>query len=207
MSWLKYAAIALCAVSTRAAEISLDRIDRDTVSLAIGDYKIDEGVYWSIIDNTLTSFTGGFENDGSFYITTDNRLIGLTVSIINLLKTISNSGDWAFNASRTLTPPSYTLSSLNFQNTGSMWFGGDGSLGVPLMTVQSHTWENDGLIVFSLNKRSTSGEVILGASLELGTGTITNDGTVCLINQVYHQTTAIDGSGCFDIGSDSNVWL
>ena len=38
-------------------------------------------------------------------------------------------------------------------------------------------------------------------------GAITNDGTICLSNQVYQQSTVIYGSGCFVTEEDSTIYI
>ncbi|EGV63498.1 hypothetical protein CANTEDRAFT_135304 [Yamadazyma tenuis ATCC 10573] len=195
---------AFSALLANAQDITSNTIDRGTISISLGNTHIYPDVYYSIIDVAVASFTGSFNNEGGFYLTSDSSLIALTASIVGT--SITNSGDWAFNSIQSLTTPDFYLTAtISFSNTGTMWFGGDG-LGVPIMSVLGLSWENDGLMVFSLTTRST-GEVLLGAALGVGTQTITNEGTICLINQVYEQSTKIEGSGCIDIGEDSTVFL
>ncbi|EGV65577.1 hypothetical protein CANTEDRAFT_92443, partial [Yamadazyma tenuis ATCC 10573] len=195
-----------CIALASAVEITTNTIKRGTISLSVGDYTIDEGVYLSIINNADSAFLGSFTNKGGFYITSDSSLIALTASVYTLTGTIDNSGIWSWNSVESLTTPDFELYAATFQNTGTMFFAGDGSVGIPVMSVLASDWDNEGLIVFSLTTRST-GEVLLGSATDSALSSITNDGTICLINQVYHQSTGIDGSGCFDIGADSSVWL
>ena len=65
----------------------------------------------------------------------------------------------------------------------------------------SALWTNTGLLLFYQNQR-TSGTVSLGMPL----GSITNNGQVCLNNQVYEQTTQIKGLGCFT-ANDSTIYI
>ena len=70
------------------------------------------------------------------------------------------------------------------------------------MAITSADWTNNGLIVFYQNQRS-SGNVNLGTPL----GKITNDGQICLYNQVYRQLTEIQGSGCITADEDSTIYI
>ena len=59
------------------------------------------------------------------------------------------------------------------------------------MGLTGKSWNNNELIVAYQNERS-SGSVKFGVIGQ----TITNKGQICLTNQVYQQTSKIDGSGC-----------
>ncbi|RLV84369.1 Hyphally regulated cell wall protein 3, partial [Meyerozyma sp. JA9] len=193
---------ALSVSSAFAITISQNTVTRGTIAAIAGSTEVSQGVYWSIINNAITNFLGSLQVDGQLFISSNSNLIGLTVELLGVLNSITNNGDISFDSSRTLLAPNYNLVGLRFTNNGNMWLAGDGSVGTPVMSITSASWQNNGLIVFSQRVLS-SGFVTLGTAA----GSITNDGTICLINEVYDQTTAISGSGCFDIGVDSNVWI
>ncbi|EDK44380.1 hypothetical protein LELG_02559 [Lodderomyces elongisporus NRRL YB-4239] len=176
-----------------AITISLDRVTRGTINLSIGDITINSGAYWSIIDNAVSAFVGDLtvQSDAGFYISSTNPLLGLQVTLLGVLNSISNDGIIAFNSLKTLIAPNYNLIGLSFHNTGEIYFAADGT-NPPVFGLTAANWDNSGLIVFYQNHRSE-------ALINLGTPllSITNDGSVCLYSSVYQQLTKIDGSGWY----------
>ena len=82
-----------------------------------------------------------------------------------------------------------------------MYFSASGVL-PSVMALTAASWSNSGLMAFYQNQRS-SGVVSLGTPL----GSITNNGQICLNNEVYQQTTSINGSGCFTANRDSTIYI
>ncbi|RCK59446.1 Cell wall protein IFF4 [Candida viswanathii] len=70
------------------------------------------------------------------------------------------------------------------------------------MSLTAEYWTNNGLLVFYQNQR-TSGSIKLGRSL----GSITNNGQICLYNQVFIQNTDIVGKGCITAQKDSTIYI
>ncbi|EDK37116.2 hypothetical protein PGUG_01214 [Meyerozyma guilliermondii ATCC 6260] len=195
-------AAALSVTGALGITISQDTVTSGPLNAFVGLTKVDAGAYWSIVNNAVSSFLGSLQVDGKLFISSNTNLIGLTVELLGVLNSITNNGDISLDSSKSILAPNYNLIGASFTNNGNMWLAGDGSVGTPQMSITSLSWNNKGLIVFQ-QKVLSSGFVTLGA---VGTS-IQNDGTICLINEVYSQTTAIKGSGCFDIGAKSNVWI
>ena len=117
--------------------------------------------------------------------------MALQVSLTTILHSITNNGIISFDSRISRTSSSYDLRGISFTNNGEIYFGSSGESSSST-SLTSALWTNTGLLLFFQNQR-TSGTVNLGVSM----GSITNDGQICLNNQVYEQTTQIKGSGCF----------
>jgi hypothetical protein len=94
-----------------ARVITKDTVDSGLIDLSIGDIVITDNVYWSIINNAISSFTGTLQvgSGSGFYITSHNSLIALTVTLFGVLNSIENKGIISFNSVRSFTAPIYTL--------------------------------------------------------------------------------------------------
>ncbi|KAK6891652.1 Cell wall protein RBR3, partial [Candida tropicalis] len=190
-----------------AIDITSDRIDRGTLQLELSDITIHSGASWSIINNGRSILRGDLtvESDAGFYITSTSSIVSLQVSLASLFGSIKNDGIIAFDSSASLTSSDYTLVGGSFVNNGEIYMGASGIVSGTLtgsMAITSADWTNNGLIVFYQNQRS-SGNVNLGTPL----GKITNDGQICLYNQVYRQLTEIQGSGCITADEDSTIYI
>ena len=195
--------IALLTQVVFAIEITENKVDRGTVTLNLGDITIYPGVSWSIIDNAYTNFVGKLDvRDGAgLYISLTSHLLALQVSLTTLLHSITNNGVVSFDSRISRTSSSYDLRGVSFTNNGEMYFAASGEFSSST-ALTSALWTNTGLLLFYQNQR-TSGTVSLGMPL----GSITNNGQVCLNNQVYEQTTQIKGSGCFTANGDSTIYI
>ncbi|KAI3403118.2 hypothetical protein KGF56_004007 [Candida oxycetoniae] len=184
-------------------EITTNTIDRNTISLNVGDITIHSGAYWSIIDNAVAAFVSSItvETNAGLYISSTSPIIGLQVTLLGLSNSIVNNGVISFNALASLLPSTYNLIGSSFKNTGEMYLGGSG-IALSEMSITATTWENSGLLVFYQSQRTTS-ELFLGTALL----SITNNGQVCLYNQAYHQSTSIDGTGCWTAQVDSTIYI
>lgn len=182
-----------------ALTISQNTTVQGSLSVAVGDVSINKGVYWSIINNALTAIIGSVYNNGSFYVTSISDLIGLTLSVTGT--NFQNAGTVSFNALESTLTPSLTLAVTTFSNTGNIFLATSGAMGIPTMIINGLNWDNSGLIVFSESVKTAS-IVQLGTTL----GNVKNEGQICLINEVYQQSTTLSGSGCIDVGNNSNVW-
>jgi len=186
--------------------VSKDTVNSGAIDLSVGDITIEPNVYWSIWNNVASVFTGSLTvaKDAAFYISSNNNVIALSVTLLGFLNTITNDGTIAFNSLESLTAPTYNLVGLKFTNTkdGYVFMGGDGSVGTPVMSITAATWENDGFVTFYQKTKST-GIVALGAPL----GTIKNNGDICFYNQIYHQTSKILGQGCIHAQAHSTIFL
>ncbi|EMG47609.1 hypothetical protein G210_1984, partial [Candida maltosa Xu316] len=186
-----------------ALDVTSNRVDRGSISLNLGSITIHSGASWSIINNAVSAFVGSLDvqSGAGLYITSTSPLIALQVTLTSLLSTINNDGTIVFDSRASLTSSTYNLVGLSFTNTGEMFLAASGI--VPSsMSITAANWDNSGLIYFSQNQRS-SGTVSLGAT----GGSITNDGQICLINEVYQQTTSIKGSGCITADQDSTIYI
>ncbi|CAN3484228.1 hypothetical protein DICA0_F10770 [Diutina catenulata] len=194
-TWLALQAIIAIAV---AQTVTQNTVTIGTINLSIGDITINPGVYWSIVNNALSAFTGSLNvgAGSAFYITSTSNLIALTVSLAGVLNSITNNGIISFNSALSLTAPTYSLIGLSFRNNGQMYLGGDGSVGIPIFSLTAANWDNEGLISF-YQKTMSKGVVHLG-----GGGPVlpmTNNGDICFYNTVFEQTTTIKGTGCLHV--------
>lgn len=184
-------------------------ITQDTVTygsvLYIEDIVISPGVFWSIRDSFLNYFIGDLDNQGQFYISGDS-LGSLVVSFDNLLSSTTNTGLIVFSSIDGITAPTYSLSGVNFNNSGQIYFNAV----TPLLTTSytitaSGTWYNGpgAEINFFLSAPPLSTNYVsFGGDIQ----TI-NDGQICLINNNLEQTTSISGSGCINVNTGSNFYL
>ena len=195
--------IALLTQLIFAIEIAENKVDRGSITLNLGDIIIYTGATWSIIDNAYTNFVGKLDvrADAGLYITLTSHLLALQVSLTTILHSITNNGIISFDSRISRTSSSYDLRGISFTNNGEMYFGSSGESSSST-SLTSALWSNTGLLLFFQNQR-TSGTVNLGVSM----GSITNDGQICLNNQIYEQTTQIKGSGCFTAKGDSTIYI
>ncbi|ABN65247.2 hypothetical protein PICST_43205, partial [Scheffersomyces stipitis CBS 6054] len=199
----KYTLAAFSFISAvTAVTITQDTIDRGAISLGLGDTIIEDGVYWSIIDNVITAFAGNVDvgTGSGLYITGLNPLLALQVTLLS--GSLTNDGIISFNAVQSLLAPTYNLVGISFTNNGEMYLGADGSVGIPSISITTPVWNNNGLLVFYQNTRTT-GPVNLGT---IGL-TINNNGQICFYNELYTQTTNIAGTGCMTLNDDSSIFF
>ncbi|KAK6454749.1 hyphally regulated cell wall protein [Scheffersomyces xylosifermentans] len=190
--------------AVRAVTITENTVDRGLLSVGLNGVTVEDGVYWSIIDNFVTAFLGSVDvgTGSGLYISSSSSLLALTVTLLPALGDFKNDGIVSFDALKSLTPPIYNIVGISFTNNGEMYLGGDGSVGIPVFTLTSPVWDNNGLLVFYQNHRSTS-VVSLGTPLS----TINNNGQICLYNSLYTQLTNIVGHGCITANQDSSIFL
>ncbi|KAK6453582.1 hyphally regulated cell wall protein, partial [Scheffersomyces xylosifermentans] len=201
MLFRKYLAIVLSIATVWATTISSNTITRGSVNLNDA-VTVNNGVYWSIIDNLAAAFGGDLTvgTGSGLYITTDNNLIAQSVTLLS--GNILNNGIISFNALNSLLAPTYNLVGLTFTNNGEMYLGGNGSTGTPVMSITTPSWNNNGLLVF-YQQSGSAGTVSLGTPL----GTINNNGQICLYNEVYSQSNNIAGTGCITANGGSSIYL
>ena len=127
--------------------------------------------------------------------------MALQVTLTSLLDLITNDGVISLDSRASLTASNYNLIGLSFTNNGEMYLAASGVL-PSTMDLTAASWTNNGLIVAYQNQRS-SGVLNLGTPL----GAITNNGQICLYNQVYQQQTRIEGSGCITANKNSAIYI
>ena len=201
-----YILFLVTAIGVLGKTITHDKVSRGKVDLGVGNTVIEPGVYWSIINNAFTVLAGGLKvGAGSgFYVTGNNKVLTLSVTLLNTFSTIKNDGVIALNSIKSFTAQTYTLAGLKFRNNGEMFLGGDGGYGLPVMSISAANWHNNGLLVFYQNNRS-SGATLLGSTLPIAS--ITNDGTICFTKQYYLQTSTISGTGCLVARDEANIYI
>ncbi|KAL6017172.1 hypothetical protein ACNR9Z_003391 [Candidozyma auris] len=184
-----------------AVTISENTVVKSPVSLDIGELNINEGVYYSIVDNALTALGGNLNNKGGFYVTSEN---GLAASVTAVSGTIINSGDLAFNSLKANVISNYNMDSIGtFSNSGNMWIGTSVFSAVPPIILGSALdWKNTGKI-YVRQREGRASPITISQAL----GSITNDGTICVERYNWVQTTTIDGKGCVNIKEDGHLQL
>ncbi|PSK33774.1 hypothetical protein C7M61_005118 [Candidozyma pseudohaemuli] len=166
-------------------------------SLSINDLNITTGAKFSIVNNTVTTITGDWNNEGVLYVTSNNDLATSVLIESNLFH---NKGDVVFSSLQSSAASNFSLSSTGgFNNTGNIWFGLNECFETSPVTVDSAaSWENYGKVHFVRNAGRPSGVTIFQSL-----GHIQNHGTVCLTNMFWNQNTSIDGEGCINVGANS----
>ena len=169
----------------------------------LGEVTVNLGASWSIINNAVTAFAGkiNVQSGGGLYISLTSPLLALQVTLTSLLDLITNDGVISLDSRASLTASNYNLIGLSFTNNGEMYLAASGVL-PSTMDLTAASWTNNGLIVAYQNQRS-SGVLNLGTPL----GAITNNGQICLYNQVYQQQTRIEGSGCITANKNSAIYI
>ncbi|PYD20212.1 hypothetical protein DND58_31095, partial [Pseudomonas syringae pv. pisi] len=71
-----------------ALTITEDTVNVGAINVQIGSLTINPGVYYSIVNNALTTLGGSLDNQGGFYVTSAN---GLAASVSIVSGTIKNS--------------------------------------------------------------------------------------------------------------------
>ncbi|ABN68573.2 hyphally regulated cell wall protein, partial [Scheffersomyces stipitis CBS 6054] len=192
-----------------SSEISQNTIDRGFVQINTGDYTIDNGITWSIIDVTSVTLTDGLTvgTGASFYVSTSASLLGLSVSIaLNPIlgpanDVIVNNGLISLNGASSLLTSSFQFGGASFTNTGQVYMGvSGGSLIGSTMSISTNTIQNTGLIVY-YQAQPGSANINIGAS----GSAVTNNGQICLYNAHYSQNANILGTGCITLDADSEL--
>lgn len=120
-------------------------ITKDTVTsgsvIYVDSINISSGVFWSIINSFANAFVGSLNNNGEFYIT-GNSGTSLSVGFLNLLSSTTNTGLIVFNSLNTLVAPTFSLSGVNFNNTGQVFFSGSTLLTSTYSISSSNSWYN-----------------------------------------------------------------
>ncbi|KHC44619.1 hypothetical protein W5O_02308, partial [Candida albicans Ca6] len=186
-----------------AIDIYQNQVSRGTIDLSIGAITIHSGAYWSIIDNAISALVGTLtvQQDAGFYITGLNPLLGLQVELLGVLNSIKNDGIVSFNGLNSLVGPIYNLVGLSFQNNGEFYLSASG-VAPPVFSITAADWHNNGLLVLAQAKRTSA-----LANLGFPTGSIENQGSICLFGTAYQQLTSITGSGCISADRDSTIYI
>lgn len=187
-----------------AIEITQNRVDQGTINTKIGDITIDSGAYWSIIDNSISSFIGdlNIKTNAGLYISLTILDLPLLVLLNSGSASITNNGIISLDSrSSTQGSSQYNLVGESFLNNGEFYLAASGVIPMT-MGLTGKSWNNNGLIVAYQNQRK-SGSVRFGVIGQ----TIINKGQICLINQVLQQTSKIDGSGCITTKENSSIYI
>ncbi|KAK6198950.1 Hyphally-regulated cell wall protein, partial [Scheffersomyces amazonensis] len=191
------------------AEVSQDTVDYGLIDFSIGATTIDPNVYWSIINNQVTDLNGNVQvdNGGGLYVTSISNLIGLNV---NLNGNVLNNGTISFNSVGSILPSNYVVTTGiagalgTFVNNGEFVMASSGALGYGYMTISTGTLTNKGLMIF-YDTQNVGGQVVLGGP-NIGSG-MTNNGQICLYNELYQQQSGIAGTGCITMQANSTTYL
>lgn len=165
-----------------------------------GASSVAAGVFWAITQDGNVDFNGNLILQGDLFIRGTPELLGFTITVSDLLATTLVNGKWIIDSRGTNYYPYYRVVSQTFQNNGQIYWIGSDWYGAPYMEIGSANWDNTGSIKFE-DDDYTSGVVHLG----LLAGSITNDGSICIVRMDYTQENTIAGDGCFDIGNDGVV--
>lgn len=195
------------------AFLGLTSVDALTVSkklhISTGDTSFNEDV--TIDAGKLLAIDSGFTHNflkdlsvyGTLYISDKQKNSGITCGLTGS-GTYKNYGSVVLNNLNGTSAPTYLLLGSNFYNYGDMWLAGIGNTGGSTMNIRPKKYcYNLGTITFYQSGSRTGGTCRLGKD----GGSFTNDGTVCLHQNIFKQFSSISGSGCFDIGINSNFHI
>lgn len=207
LSVAKLAVGLLLTTSVFGLEITSDTIEYGPLAVQIGALHVHPNVYFSIVNNLATVIGGNLDIEGSFYVTSTN---GLASAVAAVSGTIHNTGLIAFDALGANVASTFDFASIGeFVNSGSMFFGSAFGLlspATPFTVTSVLGWENTGLMYFKQAAGNPS-LVALTSAINDGLLTITNEGTICLENTYYLQTTSVVGGGCFVARNRGTVQL
>ncbi|EMG49332.1 putative Hyr1-like cell wall protein, partial [Candida maltosa Xu316] len=186
-----------------AIDITENRIDRDVLLAKVGDTTIHPGAYWALLNTASTSIVGDLQvkSNAGFFITSPSQSLDFIVTLSSSHNLINNAGVIAFDGRSTPKATIYNLLGQSFSNSGEFYFASSGAKHSP-SSINAKDWTNTGLIVFSQSQRNT-GLLTLGSHSK----TITNDGQICIDNQIYEQTSSIYGSGCITAVKKSTIYI
>lgn len=182
--------------------INSDKTTSGHKAITKDDVNINEGKTWNLIDTKEVKFKGDFENDGSLFVSSQNTDYDVKFKIEHINNRVVNDGTIVVSSGDSFWSPKFKISGGSFRNTGKIFVEGKGKIGTPRTEITSKSLHNEGVLSFYQDERN-SGVVKVGKFW----GGMNNDGTICLRNQAFAQQSRIDGTGCFDIGENSNVWI
>lgn len=166
------------------------------------DVEIKQDITWNLINTEKVALGGDFDNDGSLFVSSQNTDYDVDFKISLINNKVVNNGEIVVSSGDSFWSPRFRIGGGSFRNNGKIFVEGQGKIGLPVTEITSTSLHNEGLLAFYQDKRNT-GLVKVGKFW----GGMTNDGTICLKNQAFAQQSRIDGTGCFDIGENSNVWI
>ncbi|CAH2355022.1 hypothetical protein CLIB1423_20S02278 [[Candida] railenensis] len=195
------------------ALLGLTSVNALTVSkntlISTGDTSFNEDVTINAGDFLAidSGYTHNFLKDlfvyGTLYISDKQKHSGITCDLIGS-GTYKNYGEVVLNHLNGTSAPTFSWQGAYFYNYGDMWLAGIGNTGGSTMNIRpTNYFYNSGTITLYQSGTRTGGTCRLGKD----GGSITNDGTVCLQQNIYDQYSSISGSGCFDIGINSNFHI
>ncbi|SCV99300.1 LAFE_0A00122g1_1 [Lachancea fermentati] len=193
-------------VFTNALKVTSKTVVNKGDTLYTDAVTIDENAYLAIITGYTHNFYSDLTVNGALYIGDYNkRHSGITVDVIGTKNVVTNNGIIVVDNRNATSAPTYDWSGAAFYNYGNLFFNGRGDTGGSTYWINPYsTFVNEGIIMYSQTVSRSGGSMHLGRD----DSTITNDGTICLINALYFQGSTITGNnGCINIGQNSNMWV
>ena len=188
-----------------ALTISQDTITNNA-TLDVDDLLINLNVFWSVFNVGSAEFNGHLDvlSGGGLYLTGQPQAAAVYVGFGGL--SITNEGTISFDSRDSITSSSFGIRTIDFDNTGEI-FGI--SVGNSIHEFISYgSFDNLGFLAFYQSVLPTSKSYrFTGVHLGLELGSISNNGDICIYNQVYFQATQIIGNGCFHIQDKSIAYL
>ncbi|CAK7902137.1 cell wall protein Iff4p [[Candida] anglica] len=195
------ATAALALTPVLGQHITSDRTDHSSV-LMLGDVVVDAGATWRIYNALVETFFGKIIIKGRFFVNIDRYPFSLSLTSATL-KEFNNSGVICLDSIRSGVAPIYSFVVGTFHNTGEIYFSAAGNVLQSIYIIAAPNWTNakSGSIHLYQDKRA-NGYALLG---RIGR-TIVNDGQICIRNHAWLSNTPIKGSGCIEVGMNSNFW-
>ena len=203
-SFIPLVLLGVTKVIAATVEISKNTLISTGDTLYRDDYIINAGVYLAIDSGLTHNFYADLTVYGMLYISDRNKRTGMTSLFTGTSNTLKNYGDIVLNDLNGTSAPTFNWNGGNIYNYGNMWFAGIGHTGGSTYNVRPRvTFINEGTITFYQSVSRSGGNAHIGPD----DSDVTNDGTVCVYQQIFYQGSNVFGTGCFDVGLDSNFWV
>ncbi|KAK6453725.1 Hyphally-regulated cell wall protein, partial [Scheffersomyces xylosifermentans] len=164
---------------------------------------VNSGVFLSYDKGTTHNFYEDVIINGRLYVTNKEVTTGMTVDLVGTDNKCINNGWIVLDDGNATSAPTWNWNGGSFENNGMVWFAGIGTSGGCTFGIQPRdSFINRGTIIFYQYNSRTGGTAHIG----LDGQTITNDGTVCIYQDIFFQASIVQGNGCWDVGLSSNFW-
>lgn len=184
-------------------DITVDRIDRGSITITNENINIHSGSFWSIINNAASNFVSNInvESGAALYVSSVSPDISLSTTILLDSYSLTNNGVISINAIDGYASYFFDFMGKDLYNNGDFFLSASGDAAVGVY-VKALNWQNTGLIQLYQKKR-TSGYIWLGRPGM----TANNNGQICFINQLWQQACNVLGTGCITAGANSSLWF
>ncbi|OBA22638.1 hypothetical protein METBIDRAFT_11451 [Metschnikowia bicuspidata var. bicuspidata NRRL YB-4993] len=200
-------AISFMANLVFALNITQNTVEIATGNLNISDIIIPSGLYLSVLNSPMISLLGIVQNSGELFVTsTENLLTSVKMTGV----TFDNHDTAVFRSSSNTYRSYFRLQLKNyFLNRGKMLFSVPKAQmgGVEYSIISEISWTNLGTIVFECLSDTMAYLIIYRTVDSAESSSVLNDGSICLLNTMWDSMTKVNGDGCINVGTGSELRL